>query len=124
MTKNRDPDTVMIDTAIEYLAEMSGRTPSVLALARHMGLANTTFRRRYPDVVDRLHSSPSPVTYRAAAHPCSDELARIRQRNRDLSADLALASASIQRLSIDNRSLLRRVEELSKVTHLGSTGWK
>ncbi|OZC47865.1 hypothetical protein CH251_25940 [Rhodococcus sp. 06-462-5] len=121
MTKKRDEDTIAIDAAIEHLQDASGRTPSVLALARHMGLANTTFRRRYPHTVNRLKRSTSPVTDHVAPHRCSDEVTQIRQRNRDLTTDLELAVASIQRLSIDNRSLLRRVEELSNVTHLRTT---
>ena len=35
---------------LQHEAETTGRQPSVLALSRRLGLANTTLRRRFPDI--------------------------------------------------------------------------
>ncbi|WP_032392095.1 hypothetical protein [Rhodococcoides fascians] len=120
MTNETDhPNSTVIDAAIEHLEHATGRTPSVLTLARHLGLANTTFRRRYPDIVDRLRASngvraaPDVVPRRIEL-----DLLGLRQRNRELTESLALAASSIQRLSIDNRSLRRQLEAAAAVTHL------
>lgn len=118
MTRSTDhPDTASIDAAIEHLECATGRVPSVLTLARHLGLANTTFRRRYPDIVVRLRTSPLTAPDIEPRQVDSD-VTRLRQRNRELSDTLALAVSSIQRLSIDNRSLRQQLEEATAVTHL------
>lgn len=39
---------------MEVQAESSGRRPSTLALARRLGLPNTSFRRAYPDVAHEI----------------------------------------------------------------------
>lgn len=114
-------DIPSIDAAIEHLEQSTGRAPSVLALARHLGLANTTFRRRYPDIVVRLQASalgPDFSGVALAAPRTDDELLRLRHRNRELVGHLELATASIQRLSLDNRALRAQLEQLSSVTHL------
>lgn len=113
------PDAAVIDAAIEYLERATGRTPSVLTLARHLGLANTTFRRRCPEIVARLRT---PTLTLAAPdtgpRQVDSDVNRLRQRNRKLADDLTLAVSSIQRLSIDNRSLRQQLEEAAAVTRL------
>ena len=42
------PDEV--HDAITALTEALRKPPSALALAKHLGLANTTFRRHFPDI--------------------------------------------------------------------------
>ena len=120
MTAARNNVTsAVIDAAIEHLEQATGRTPSVLALARHLGLANTTFRRRYPDIVTRLYVTTADSAAVGTALPRNtDDLARLRQRNRELTDNLDLAVSSIQRLSIENRSLRQYIEELSSITRL------
>lgn len=124
MTDQADrSDAALIDEAIERLGAAAGRTPSVLTLARHLGLANTTFRRRYPDIVDRLRAS-GPASTAPAIGPLKvdSDIVRLRQRNRELAEDLTLAVSSIQRLSIDNRSLRRQLDAATAVTHLPRKG--
>ncbi|OZE18708.1 hypothetical protein CH278_00705 [Rhodococcus sp. 05-2254-5] len=124
MTDQADQsDAALIDEAIERLEAAAGRTPSVLTLARHLGLANTTFRRRYPDIVDRLRAS-GPASTAPAVDPLKvdSDIVRLRQRNRQLTDDLTLAMSSIQRLSIDNRSLRRQLDAAAAVTHLPRRG--
>lgn len=68
--------------AIPHLVEAAGKPPTVLALARHPGLANTTFRRRSPDVANELNqhrSQPSPH-----APPPVSEFAQLKRDNAPL----------------------------------------
>jgi hypothetical protein len=37
-----------VRTAIAHLAEATGKPPTVVVLAHHLGLANTTFRHNFP----------------------------------------------------------------------------
>ena len=104
-------------------AETSGRHPSVLALATRVGLPNTTFRRRYPDICAELTPAPrratstvqtTATTYETLAHAH----ARLRQDHHDLSEHLELAIANIQRLSLDNHALREALEAARNVTRL------
>ena len=47
------PDEV--HDAITALTEALGKPASALALAKHLGLANTTFRRQFPDIAADLN---------------------------------------------------------------------
>lgn len=120
MTGETDhPDVEVIDAAIERLALAAGKTPSVLTLARNLGLANTTFRRRYPDVVERLRASNRvPAAPDTGPRLVDSHIIRLQQRNRELTDHLELAVASIQRLSIDIRSLRLQLEDATAVTRL------
>lgn len=120
MTRNSDqPDAATVDAAIEHLQRATGRSPSVLTVARHLGLANTTFRRRFPDIVDQLRGSiPIANAPGAAPRQVYSDVVRLRQRNRDLTDRLELAESSIQRLSLDNRVLRQQLEQATAVVHL------
>lgn len=50
------PDALVRKRMEEMLAAChdSNRRPSVLAFARSLGVSNTTFRRRYPDLVQEI----------------------------------------------------------------------
>ena len=50
------PDEV--HDAITAITEALGKPPSTLALAKHLGLANTTFRRQFPDIAADLRPHP------------------------------------------------------------------
>ncbi|MFC7912111.1 hypothetical protein ACWDRX_34925 [Streptomyces nigra] len=56
MTAHRRPlpSLAEVRAICDALAAKTGRTPSVLALATRLGLANTTFRRNFPQVCDEL----------------------------------------------------------------------
>ncbi|MBJ7321380.1 MAG: hypothetical protein JHC70_03445 [Rhodococcus sp.] len=120
MTRNSDrPDAAVVNAAIEHLERETGRSPSVLTVARHLGLANTTFRRRFPHIVARLRASiPISNAPGAAPRQVDSDIGRLRQRNRDLTDRLKLAESSIQRLSLDNRALRRQLEQATAVVHL------
>ncbi|MFF1613449.1 hypothetical protein ACFVYA_37255 [Amycolatopsis sp. NPDC058278] len=88
------------------------RAPTVLALAQRVGLANTTFRRNFPAIVVQMKGS-STTTHDArpadGGSSTGDSLAqqntRLRHDNRELSEHLALATAEIQRLSLQFHGL-------------------
>ncbi|MFI6688746.1 hypothetical protein [Streptomyces sp. NPDC050485] len=99
--------------------------PSVLMLARHLDLSNTTFRRRYPDIVQEIADHrATPSTARSSGPTEHDRLvarnAKLRRRNRDLTSQLALAAALVQNLSLRNERLQEALEEASKVTSINS----
>ena len=57
MTRPPLPGRDQVLAALDHLrseAEATGRQPAVLTLARSLGLANTTFRRNFPDIVAEL----------------------------------------------------------------------
>jgi hypothetical protein len=117
---NGDPRTFTEADARAALAELTrraettGRSPSMLALAQHLGVPNTTLRRRFPGLVAELAAArrvvpPSagddgPVSGATYAALLSAN-ARLRERNRELTEHLELAIANIARLSLDNSEL-------------------
>ncbi|MFE4305022.1 hypothetical protein ACFQ9H_05275 [Streptomyces sp. NPDC056517] len=100
----------------------AGRRPSVLALARQLGLSNTTFRRHYPDIAREI------AAHRSAAAPSRDRPSeqdkiiarnsRLRRRNRELTVQLKLAAAQIQHLALANASLLEALQQATNITRL------
>ncbi|WP_328965664.1 hypothetical protein [Streptomyces virginiae] len=123
MTAHRDPlpSRTDVHAAIDNLTSEAGRRPSVLALATHLGLANTTFRRNYPDICSELAAiarTPSGTTASDAYSKVQANNARLRRDNRDLAAELELAIAAIQRLSIDNGLLRAALHDARAVTPL------
>lgn len=110
-----------VRTAIHTLTEENGRTPSVLALAARLGLANTTFRRNFPDICTDL----AGTTRRQGSGPPADaytalktDNAQLRRDKRALAEQLELAIAAIQRLSIDNDRLRAALHDARAVTAL------
>ncbi|MFE7017575.1 hypothetical protein ACFVAQ_45160 [Streptomyces sp. NPDC057651] len=83
--------------------------PSVLMLARRLDLTNTTFRRRYPDIAREIGEQRTAPTAPRTGPTEHDRLiarnAKLRRRNRDLSAQLAVAAAQIQHLTLHNQRL-------------------
>ncbi|MFD4478325.1 hypothetical protein ACFWPU_19780 [Streptomyces sp. NPDC058471] len=113
------PGRADVQAAIYILTTETGRTPSVLALATHLGLANTTFRRNFPDTCAELSATAraSNGAQDADARLKTDN-ARLRRENRDLTAELGLAIAAIQRLSTDNDRLRTALHAARAVTPL------
>lgn len=93
--------------AITTLGETTGKPLTILALARHLGLANTTFRRHVPDIADDLwhRRSAADATPDEAAVYRFDQLKRdngkLRPGNHELIEHLDLATANIQRLTLE-----------------------
>lgn len=103
-------------------ADTTGRRVSVLALARHLGMANTTLRRRFPAVCAELVANKStPPTGTAAPnayHKLVQDNAKLRRGNQHLAEHLELAIANLQRLTLDNHKLRQALEATRNVTRL------
>jgi AcrR family transcriptional regulator len=117
----RNPDRATVHAAINELrqqAESASARVSVLAVAKRVGLANTTFRRRFPDLTEQItageYDDPRPPADSTAS--IKDTEAKLRQRNRDLQENLELAIAAIQRLTQDNQGLRQQLEAARVVT--------
>jgi hypothetical protein len=114
------PDEV--HDAITALTEAHGKPPRTLALAKHLGLANTTFRRQFPDIAAGLRRIRSTEPGREGAQDSSpyQELkqhnAKLRRDIEELAVHLELAVANIQRLSLENHRLRRERDEATHVT--------
>jgi hypothetical protein len=104
--------------------DTTGRPPSVLALARRLGLPNTSLRRRFPDICTELAaaatpSPPQPPDGRENTYDhLTQEVARLRRDNRNLTDNLELAIANIQRLTLESHQLRLSLEAALKVTRL------
>jgi hypothetical protein len=125
---DRLPSEPQVRQAFTNLVEQSrrnGRRPSVLELARHFGLSNTTFRRHYPEIVKELGDIRRTPAIERADSPAVTEHARIvarnaklRRDNRQLREHLDLAAANIARLAIDNHQLRQQLEQAQQITHI------
>jgi hypothetical protein len=109
-------------TVLQAEAQASGRQPSVIALARSLGLANTTFRRNFPDVVaeftrqaaTRRQTPPPPGRYAQL----EESNAQLRRENRELRGQLEMAAAVIQRITTENDRLRQELEAAANVTQI------
>jgi hypothetical protein len=119
-----NPDRATVLAAIDELRRQQTESTlarvSVLALAKRVGLPNTTFRRLFPDITERItageYDAPRPSA--ASTASISDTEAKLRQRNRDLHDNLELAIASIQRLTLENQRLRKELEAARVVTSI------
>jgi hypothetical protein len=114
-----------VQLAIKQLTETTGKPPTVLALARHLGLANTTFRRHFPDITTELTqqrspalAGPDPVAAAGRFEKIQRENAELRRAKLELTEHLDLAIANIQRLTLDNHYLRQQLHTATKVTHI------
>ena len=108
--------------AITAITESLGKPPSTLALAKHLGLANTTFRRQFPDIaadLNRIRSAepgPENVQHSSPYQELKQHNAKLRRDIEELTMHLELAAANIQRLTLENHRLLRERDEATRVT--------
>jgi AraC-like DNA-binding protein len=116
-----------VQLAIKRLTEITGKPPTVLALARHLGLANTTFRRHFPDLTSELTQQRSPAPAGADPIASASRFEKIQQENaelrrawRELAEHLELAIANIQRLTLDNHHLRQQLHAATKITHINT----
>ncbi|MEU8100562.1 hypothetical protein [Streptomyces rubiginosohelvolus] len=103
--------------------EEEKRRPSVLALARELGMSNTTFRRNFPDVTAEIsRQRTTPVSPAAGARNELDRLAfrnsKLRRRNHELTGQLKLAVAQIQFLAHRAAQLEQALETQANVTNI------
>lgn len=101
-------------------AEAAGKRPTVSELARRLGLTNTTFWRHFPqiaaDIAALRRSTPAPRPEPADSHTA--RIAVLTRDNQELRANLALAIANIQRITIENHQLREQLEQQAKVVHI------
>lgn len=115
-----------VQLAIKRLTETTGKPPTVLALARHLGLANTTFRRHFPDMTTEFtqQRSPAPADSDPVAASRFEKIQRenteLRRARRELAEHLELAIANIQRLTLDNHHLRQQLHAATKITHINA----
>jgi hypothetical protein len=118
------PSREDVQLAIKQLTDTTGKPPTVLSLATNLGLANTTFRRNFPDITaDLTHQRTPPST-----HPKADDItpfqrlqqenAQLRITNHDLTEHLELAIANIQRLTMENHDLRQQLEAATGITRI------
>lgn len=106
--------------------ETKGR-PTVVALARSLGLTNATFWRHFPEiaqeVADARRSGQRSDTAAGASHTgaAADggaEIAHLRTEKSRLRDQLEVAVAHIQRLTLENRALRDELERATKVVRI------
>ncbi|MER5371073.1 hypothetical protein [Streptomyces sp. NPDC002722] len=123
MTAHRRPlpSRADVSAAVDALTAETGRAPSMMALATRLGLANTTFRRNFPTIfaeLTRSRPATGAVTSAEAFTALKTEHARLRGDKCDLTQQLDLALAVIQRPSIDNDRLRVALHDVQAVTVL------
>ncbi|MFE3956053.1 hypothetical protein ACFXPS_17900 [Nocardia sp. NPDC059091] len=109
---------------------LAAARPSVLAVARELGLSNTTFRRHFPELVreigetrraPQVHSDkPSPFAVEHAR--LATRNARLRRENRQLRYQLSVAVTSIRQLTLINHSMKLELEAASNITRIAKPG--
>ncbi|MET8358888.1 hypothetical protein [Micromonospora sp. NPDC005171] len=118
-----DTDVRAALDALRREAATTGRRPSVLALAQRLSLPNTTLRRRFPAICAELapgRTTPdaSPEIDVDAVTNLRHDNARLRRDNHNLVANLEVALANIQQLTLEVRQLREALEYARNVTRL------
>lgn len=124
------PDDHTVRLTLHALLEEAathGTRPTVLELARRLGLANTTFRRRFPDIARQFRDmarAPDPAVPASSIAQrladLEDRNAEMARTNRQLTENLDLAIANIQRLTLDNYRLRQALESATNVVRIGA----
>lgn len=117
-------DQAVADTlhAVLETAAADGTRPTVVELARRVGLSNSTFWRHYPDVANQLRDTARRSTSRPAGTEASssqraqERAATLIRDNEQLREHLELAAATIARLTLDNHQLRQALEAAQAVT--------
>ncbi|WP_280827289.1 hypothetical protein [Mycobacterium sp. OTB74] len=119
------PTDNAVRSALDRLqAATTSTPPTVVALAKEVGLSNSTFWRHFPDVAQRVADTrrrapePTATSTSAAARFDPDENRRIRAENSHLREQLAIAAAHIQYLTLENHGYREQLERASEVTRL------
>jgi hypothetical protein len=91
----RNPDRATVLAAIDELrrqAESASARVSVLALAKRVGLANTMFRRLFPDITEQIIAGEYN-----APRPSADSTTSIKDRSKILRPSCANATETCKR---------------------------
>ena len=125
MNTNTMPGNDDVHAALTQMraeAADGGPEPSVLALARRLEMANTTFRRNYPAVVAELTRPAAarhlPETAVSRYQELLQATTQLRSDNRQMRHDLDTAAAVIQRLTLENHQLRQQLEHTANVTRI------
>src|ERR1700737_2718021 len=124
------PDQAHVRAVLaDMLAEAAagGAKPSVLALARRLGLSNATFWRHFRDIATEIrHTAGASMAQPGGQNPQRDRAGELASQNaglrreRDRLADqLEAALSHLRRLTIDNAQLRHDLEAAHNITHLG-----
>ncbi|HEY4850566.1 MAG TPA: hypothetical protein VII22_07205 [Streptosporangiaceae bacterium] len=124
------PDQAHVRAVLaDMLAEAAagGAKPSVLALARRLGLSNATFWRHFRDIATEIrHTAGDSMAQPGGQNPQRDRAGELASQNaglrreRDRLADqLEAALSHLRRLTIDNAQLRHDLEAAHNITHLG-----
>jgi hypothetical protein len=110
-------------------AAAGGPRPTVLALARNLGLANATFWRHYHDIATELRHDDAQArqavpTRDQNQRPGQDgelasQNAALRRERDHLASQLEAALSHLRRLTIDNAELRRELETARSLTRIG-----
>jgi len=110
-------------------AAAGGPRPTVLALARTLGLANATFWRHYHDIATELRhhdagarqSVPAPDQNQCPgqAGELASQNAALRRERDHLASQLEAALSHLRRLTIDNAELRSELETARAITRIG-----
>ena len=116
------------DVLAHMLAEAAagGAKPSVLALARRLGLTNATFWRHFRDIAADIRHLASADTAPAGSGSLrpgrgkllADHNARLRREHDQLADQLEAALGHLRRLTIDNARLRRELEAARGITRI------
>lgn len=124
------PSDQTVQAALQALlaeADAEGTKPTVIELARRVGLTNTTFWRHFPDIGNQLrHSVRAAPATTDPTSPGARRLAELEQRNAELTRDnrqltehLNIAVTNIRRLALDNHHLRQALEASANITTIG-----
>jgi AcrR family transcriptional regulator len=116
------------DVLAGMLAEAAagGAKPSVLALARHLGLSNATFWRHFRDIATEVRHAASVSTAQAGgenlqrdrAGELASQNAGLRRDRDRLAGQLEAVLGHLRRLTIDNAQLRHDLEAARRITRL------
>lgn len=113
-------------------AAAGGPRPTVLALARRVGLANATFWRHYHDIAAELRHQAAagqqaalgrdPDTGPGQTGELASQNAALSRERDHLASQLEAALSHLRRLTIDNAQLRHELEAALAVTRLDRPG--
>lgn len=103
-----------------------GVPPSVVSLAKNLGLTNATFWRHFPSIAQETadarrtarHTNDLAKETKNGRRNTQDELVRLRDDNAQLRRQLGSAAAQIQLLALENRQLREQLEQALDVPTL------
>ncbi|AJE82004.1 MULTISPECIES: hypothetical protein [Streptomyces] len=129
MTLELPTDAQVKQAMDDVLAEAArtGRTATVTAVERRLGLRHATFYRHYQPLITDYFRPKAQVGSQPAATTAADAendrtMKRLRQENTELRKLTNIYAETIRQLTIDKTALEAQVQALSGVTQLRPRG--